>query len=92
VLFRSLEKTLSYYMGKNTPERQQFIVEHLRVEKDWIPPGAALPEPDIEPGSADAGLDERSDDSSDDSAVKSAPAGPRAGARAKAPGLSRKAS
>ncbi|MBI1193955.1 MAG: type IIA DNA topoisomerase subunit B [Bacteroidetes bacterium] len=44
-----LEKTLSYYMGKNTPERQQFIVENLRVEKDWIPPGAALPEPGTEP-------------------------------------------
>ncbi len=39
-----LEKTLSYYMGKNTPERQQFIVERLRVEKDWIPQGAALPD------------------------------------------------
>ncbi len=33
----SVEKTLSYYMGKNTPERQQFIVEHLRVEKDMLP-------------------------------------------------------
>jgi len=43
-----LEKTLSYYMGKNTPERQQFIVEHLRVEKDWIPAEAALPEPEPE--------------------------------------------
>jgi hypothetical protein len=35
-------------MGKNTPERQQFIVEHLRVEKDWIPAEAALPEPEPE--------------------------------------------
>ncbi|KAA3656214.1 MAG: type IIA DNA topoisomerase subunit B [Calditrichaeota bacterium] len=29
-----LEKTLSYYMGKNTPARQEFIIDNLRVEKD----------------------------------------------------------
>ncbi len=29
----SVEKTLSYYMGKNTPERQDFIVENLRIEE-----------------------------------------------------------
>ncbi|KAA3618808.1 MAG: type IIA DNA topoisomerase subunit B [Calditrichaeota bacterium] len=29
-----IEKTLSYYMGKNTPERQEFIIENLRIEKD----------------------------------------------------------
>lgn len=27
---------LSFYMGKNTPERQEFIVENLRVEKDLV--------------------------------------------------------
>ncbi len=32
-----LEKILSYYMGKNTPERQEFIIENLRVELDEIP-------------------------------------------------------
>ncbi len=32
----SLEKILQYYMGKNTPERQQFIIENLKVEKDLI--------------------------------------------------------
>jgi topoisomerase IV subunit B len=31
-----LEKILSYYMGKNTPERQEFIIENLRVELDEI--------------------------------------------------------
>ena len=25
---------LEYYMGKNTPERQEFIIENLRVELD----------------------------------------------------------
>ncbi|NUM34481.1 MAG: type IIA DNA topoisomerase subunit B [Candidatus Brocadiae bacterium] len=32
----SLEKILQYYMGKNTPERQQFIIENLKVEKDLV--------------------------------------------------------
>lgn len=31
---KNLEKILGYYMGKNTPARQQFIMENLRVEKD----------------------------------------------------------
>ena len=30
----SIEDMLSFYMGKNTPERQEFIIENLRVEKD----------------------------------------------------------
>jgi topoisomerase-4 subunit B len=30
----SIAKLLSYYMGKNTPERQRFIIDNLRVEKD----------------------------------------------------------
>jgi len=30
----SVEDLLSFYMGKNTPERQEFIIENLRVEKD----------------------------------------------------------
>lgn len=29
-----LEKVLSYYMGKNTPDRQEFIIENLRIELD----------------------------------------------------------
>lgn len=32
----SIPKILSYYMGKNTPERQKFIIEHLRVERDEV--------------------------------------------------------
>ncbi|WP_018343081.1 DNA topoisomerase IV subunit B [Cytophaga aurantiaca] len=30
----TIPKLLSYYMGKNTPERQQFIIENLKFEKD----------------------------------------------------------
>ncbi len=29
-----VQKLLEYYMGKNTPQRQVFIIDHLRVEKD----------------------------------------------------------
>jgi len=32
----SVQKLLNYYMGKNTPERQQFIIENLKVEKDIV--------------------------------------------------------
>ncbi len=32
----SIETILSYFMGKNTPERQDFIIENLRVEKDIV--------------------------------------------------------
>jgi topoisomerase-4 subunit B len=27
---------LEYYMGKNTPERQEFIIEHLKIELDKV--------------------------------------------------------
>ena len=30
----NLEEVLSYYMGTNTPDRQTFIIDNLRVEKD----------------------------------------------------------
>lgn len=32
----SIEKVLSYYMGKNTPERQDFIIDNLYIEKDEL--------------------------------------------------------
>jgi len=38
----TINDVLSYYMGKNTPERQEFIIENLRVEKDLIEEGAAV--------------------------------------------------
>ncbi|PLW92261.1 MAG: DNA topoisomerase IV [Marinilabiliales bacterium] len=30
----SIEEILQFYMGKNTPDRQNFIIENLRVEED----------------------------------------------------------
>ncbi len=32
-----IDGVLSYYMGKNTPERQRFIIANLRLEEDVIP-------------------------------------------------------
>jgi topoisomerase-4 subunit B len=37
----SIQKILSYYMGKNTPERQQFIIENLKIERDLLEGEAA---------------------------------------------------
>jgi len=33
---QSIEQLLDYYMGKNTPDRQMFIINNLKVEKDVI--------------------------------------------------------
>lgn len=32
----SSEELLAFFMGKNTPERQDFIIDNLRVEKDLV--------------------------------------------------------
>lgn len=32
----NIKKLLEFYMGKNTPDRQNFIVDHLKVEKDLV--------------------------------------------------------
>ena len=32
----SIENLLGFFMGKNTPDRQDFIIENLRVEKDVV--------------------------------------------------------
>ncbi len=32
----NLDDLLAYYMGKNTPDRQEFIIDNLRVEKDTL--------------------------------------------------------
>ena len=37
----SVEKLLDFYMGKNTPERQKFIINNLKVELDLIEEPAA---------------------------------------------------
>jgi topoisomerase-4 subunit B len=31
-----IQKLLQDFMGKNTPERQRFIIDNLKVEKDLI--------------------------------------------------------
>lgn len=31
-----IRKLLNFYMGKNTPERQNFIIDHLKIEKENI--------------------------------------------------------
>jgi topoisomerase-4 subunit B len=30
----AISQLLEFYMGKNTPDRQQFIIQNLKVEKD----------------------------------------------------------
>ncbi len=32
----TIDQLLDFYMGKNTPDRQKFIIERLRIEKDVI--------------------------------------------------------
>src|SRR6187551_119693 len=40
-----LAKTLEFYMGKNTPDRQEFIIDNLRIELDKVEAkGAAVEE------------------------------------------------
>ena len=31
-----IQQLLEYYMGKNTPQRQDFIIDNLRVELDLV--------------------------------------------------------
>ena len=31
-----VQHLLGFYMGKNTPERQDFIIDNLKVEKDLV--------------------------------------------------------
>ncbi|MBK6932625.1 MAG: type IIA DNA topoisomerase subunit B [Saprospirales bacterium] len=45
----NLDHVLDYYMGKNTPERQEFIIDNLRVELDIV---EEIPENQPEPSEA----------------------------------------
>ena len=38
----SIENLLTFYMGKNTPDRQKFIINNLKVEMDLIEDDASL--------------------------------------------------
>lgn len=42
----NIEDVLSYYMGKNTPQRQEFIIQNLKVEIDEISEDLAAEVPD----------------------------------------------
>ncbi|MNT93077.1 hypothetical protein D3C72_2344690 [compost metagenome] len=33
---QTIKSLLEYYMGKNTPDRQQHIIRNLRIEKDEV--------------------------------------------------------
>ena len=37
----SIQKLLEYYMGKNTMDRQKFIISNLKIEKDIVDEAAA---------------------------------------------------
>jgi len=37
-----IKELLEYYMGKNTPDRRDFLITHLRVEEDIIEPAESL--------------------------------------------------
>ena len=32
----TIDELLSFYMGKNTPKRQEFIIDNLKVELDKV--------------------------------------------------------
>ena len=48
----NLQQLMEFYMGKNTPDRQEFIIDNLRVELDKVEKGMedkiALEEPEAE--------------------------------------------
>ena len=49
----NISEILDFYMGKNTPERQQFIIERLRVEKDMATDTAEVENPGDEEAEAE---------------------------------------
>jgi topoisomerase-4 subunit B len=40
----SIDQLLEFYMGKNTPKRQEFIIDNLKVELDVISETAPISE------------------------------------------------
>jgi topoisomerase IV subunit B len=36
----NLQQIMEFYMGKNTPDRQEFIIDNLRIELDKLEKGA----------------------------------------------------
>ena len=35
-MIMDIEEILNFYMGKNTPQRQGFIIDNLKVEEDYF--------------------------------------------------------
>ncbi|RBP46549.1 topoisomerase-4 subunit B [Roseimicrobium gellanilyticum] len=48
---KNIKELLSFYMGKNTPERQEYIVQNLRVELDMVEDEAEKEEENLDPTS-----------------------------------------
>ena len=51
-----MKDMLNFCMGKNTPIRQDFIIDNLRVEKDLIEPVAVPEEAETAAGARGAGF------------------------------------
>jgi len=45
---KHLQKILEFYMGKNTPDRQEFIIDNLRIELDAVETEEELVEDEID--------------------------------------------
>ena len=43
----TIQNLLQYYMGKNTPQRQKFIIDNLRVEEELTEEGVELEVPEV---------------------------------------------
>ncbi|MEM6766571.1 MAG: type IIA DNA topoisomerase subunit B, partial [Bacteroidota bacterium] len=50
----AIKTLLTYYMGKNTPDRQTFIIDNLRIEKDEADHVADEAEEEVTPVAAQA--------------------------------------
>lgn len=48
-----IKQLLTFYMGKNTPDRQQFIIEKLRVEKDIVAEAEAAAKAELDEAEAE---------------------------------------
>ena len=51
----NIDEILTYYMGKNTPARQEFIIDNLKIELDEVEKPALAPEMDTAPVAEIAG-------------------------------------
>jgi topoisomerase-4 subunit B len=52
----NIDEVLTYYMGKNTPERQEFIIDNLKVRLDHLPVDLVDAHATVEEIAEDAGV------------------------------------